>query len=146
MEVVPAQAEYLESLAALFDLYRVFYQQVSDLDGAKLFLAERLQACDSQIFVAIATDKPIGFTQLYPSFSSVSMQKIWILNDLYVIESYRGRGVAHALMKTAERYARDTGAVRVTLSTQLSNAKAQTLYEARGYVRDSEFSHYALEL
>jgi hypothetical protein len=84
-----ASAEHLDGLSSLFDHYRVFYGQTSDREGARTFLCDRLQHKDSVIFVAIAPDGYAGFTQLYPSFSSVSMGQVWILNDLYVSESYR---------------------------------------------------------
>nr|RNJ67205.1 MAG: GNAT family N-acetyltransferase [Leptolyngbya sp. IPPAS B-1204] len=88
----------------------------------------------------------VGFTQLYPSFSSVSMQQVWILNDLFVAENYRKQGVANLLMDAAEQYAQDTGAVCIVLATQITNTAAQTLYESRNYVRDEAFYHYMLRL
>ena len=63
----------------------------------------------------------VGFTQLYPSFSSVSMKKIWILNDLFVEETSRRKGSANLLMNTVENYARETGAVRMVLATAVRN-------------------------
>lgn len=84
MEVFLARTEHLEALSVLFDQYRVFYQQASDLDAARLFLKERLNGGDSIIFAASEHDQMAGFTQLYPSFSSVSLKRIWILNDLFV--------------------------------------------------------------
>jgi len=109
-------------------------------------LQARLEKSDSTILVAQAADELAGFTQLYPSFSSVSMKPIWILNDLFVAKAYRGRGIAKQLMAAAENFARETGAIRVGLSTQVANTSAQALYEVRGYVRDTEFYHYSLSL
>ena len=146
MEIVVANLAHLEGLAALFDGYRVFYQQPSDLVGARQFLQARLEKGDSTILVAQAADELAGFTQLYPSFSSVSMKPIWVLNDLFVAKAYRGRGIAKQLMAAAENFARETGAIRVGLSTQVTNTSAQALYEVRGYVRDTEFYHYSLSL
>jgi ribosomal protein S18 acetylase RimI-like enzyme len=146
MEVVLARLEDLEEIAQLFDQYRVFYKQSSDLEAARNFLQERFQKGDSTIFVAVDCDRRIGFTQLYPSFSSVSMKRIWILNDLFVMEQYRQQGVAKALMKAAADFARESGAVRVALSTQISNGAAQALYESLGYSKDEDFYHYALQL
>lgn len=146
MEVFLANIEYLESISVLFDRYRVFYNQVSDLEATKQFLKERFDNNDSIVFVANDNGKIVGFTQLYPSFSSVSMKRVWILNDLYVEESYRRKGVAKLLMSTVEKYAKESGAVRVILATQISNTNAQKLYEARGYIKDKEFYHYALRL
>lgn len=146
MEIVVANLAHLEELAALFDGYRVFYQQPSDLAGARQFLQARLEKGDAAILVAQTPDGLAGFTQLYPSFSSVSMKPIWILNDLFVAAAYRGQGIAKQLMTVAENFARETGAIRVGLSTQVANTSAQALYEGRGYVRDTEFYHYSLNL
>ncbi|MBD2307973.1 GNAT family N-acetyltransferase [Chroococcidiopsis sp. FACHB-1243] len=145
MEVFQAKIEYLEPLAILFDQYRVFYGQASDLATAKIFLQERLQKHDSVIFVA-SDGKIVGFTQLYPSFSSVSMQRIWILNDLFVVATHRRKGIAKLLLAGAKQYAQETGAIRMTLATQISNISAQALYESLGYTRDEEFYHYSLRV
>jgi hypothetical protein len=89
MKVIQAQIENLEEIATLFDLCRVFYQQSSDIEAARNFIQDRFQQCDSTILVAIDNGQAIGFTQLYPSYSSVSMKRIWILNDLFVREIER---------------------------------------------------------
>jgi GNAT superfamily N-acetyltransferase len=146
MEIILASLEHLDAVSNLFDLYRGFYKQSSDIEAARKFLQERLQKTDSTIFVASDNGQIVGFTQLYPSFSSVSMRRIWILNDLFVEESYRKRGVAKLLMSAAEEFARETGAIRIILSTQISNIAGQAIYESRGYSKDEEFYHYALRL
>ncbi len=144
MQVVLGAAEHLDGLSVLFDQYRVFYQQTSDLKSAKKFLDERLQNHDSVIFVANDQGDLVGFTQLYPSFSSVSMKRVWILNDLFVREEHRNKGVARLLMEAAENYAKQSRAVRIVLATHILNSAAQELYQSRGYLKDEEFYHYAL--
>ena len=144
MEVFQARPENLEEASKLFDQYRVFYKSPSDFEAARKFIEERCQKGDSTIFVASNDGRVVGFTQLYPSFSSVSMKRVWILNDLFVDESHRGDGVAKSLMSAAENFARETGAIRIILATQISNVAAQSLYELRGYSKDEEFYHYAL--
>ena len=136
----------LDEVAQLFDQYRVFYQAASDIKGAQDFLRARLQKEESVIFAAREGDRLVGFTQLYPSFSSVSMKPIWILNDLFIEASSRKQGIAKLLMATAEDFARDSGAVRLALSTQVENLIAQSLYESRGYIKDQDFYHYTLTL
>jgi GNAT superfamily N-acetyltransferase len=146
MEVILARAEHLAEVAVLFDQYRVFYNQAANLDEARHFIQERIQAKDSKIFIARKNGSGVGFTQLYPSFSSVSMKRVWILNDLFVQKSHRHQGVAKLLMATAEDYARETGAVRIILATQISNIAAQALYKSQRYRKDQDFHHYALQL
>lgn len=146
MNIELIRQEQLAELAVLFNQYRVFYRQISDLKAAKQFLEERFQRQDSVILVAKDDARLVGFTQLYPSFSSVSLKQIWILNDLFVTDLFRRRGVAQRLLSAAEKHARLTYAARIVLSTQVTNTIAQKLYESRGYVRDTEFYHYALHL
>ena len=146
MEVLLANINHLESVSVLFDRYRVFYNQPSNLEAAKEFLKEPFNNKESVVFAANDNGELVGFTQLYPSFSSVSMKRVWILNDLYVEESHRRRGIAKLLISVAEEYAKQSGAIRVILSTQISNITAQKLYEARDYLKNEEFYHYALRL
>ena len=145
--VRPAQPADIPALAALFDAYRRFYEQQSDLGGAEAFLRERMEAGDSVLLVACpAGSQPIGFTQLYPSFSSVSMRRIFILNDLFVAPEARRTGVARSLLEAARAHAASAGALRLSLATALDNRSAQRLYEAEGYVRDEVFLHYDLRV
>jgi GNAT superfamily N-acetyltransferase len=146
MEIFQARLEHLEAVSQLFDQYRVFYSSLSDLETARRFLQDRFHKGDSIIFVASNDGHIAGFTQLYPSFSSVSMRRVWILNDLFVEQACRKQGVAKLLLSTAEDFARQTGAIRISLATQTSNIVAQSLYESLGYCKDEEFHHYSLKL
>jgi ribosomal protein S18 acetylase RimI-like enzyme len=148
IEVRRATIADLDTVTLLFDAYRQFYQQPGDLSAACTFLRDRLTRGESVIFLATeqGSSAGLGFTQLYPSFSSVAMRSIWILNDLFVIPEARRRGVGRALMETARLHAVETGAKRLTLATAPTNRPAQILYESLGYRRDEHFSQYAREL
>lgn len=139
-----ARLEHIQVLTHLFDGYRQFYGQPSDLGLAERFLSERLEQGDSVIYIAFEDDRGLGFVQLYPSFSSVSAERLWILNDLYVSPPVRRQGVGEALMMRARDHAADTGAKGLVLSTQVRNKAAQSLYERLGYRRDTEFYQYFL--
>jgi putative acetyltransferase len=144
--LVQLTAEQVELVAPLFDAYRQFYGQPPDLDGARRFLTERLKRGDSVIIAEVENGRALGFTQLYPSFSSVSMKPILILNDLFVAEDARRRGVGARLLGAAQDHALRTGAARLVLSTAFTNTKAQALYEREGWLRDTVFIHYEYEL
>jgi ribosomal protein S18 acetylase RimI-like enzyme len=142
VRTVRAELDDLEALVPLFDGYRQFYRQPPDPIGARAFLAERIKRNESVIFLAVVDGAIVGFTQLYPSFSSVSMQRLWVLNDLFVASEGRRSGAGRALLDRAERWARETGAKGLTLSTEVTNKTAQRLYEAAGWTKDDEFVHY----
>jgi GNAT superfamily N-acetyltransferase len=137
----------LDTLVPLFDGYRQFYRQASDLPGARRFLAERFAHHESVVLLARdAQGTGLGFIQLYPLFSSVRMARIYVLNDLFVAADARRQGVAEALMTAAADHARALGAARLLLTTEWDNKPAQTLYESLGWQRDQEFCEYALAL
>jgi GNAT superfamily N-acetyltransferase len=135
--ILRAGLEHLDHLAPLFNAYREFYQQEPDLEGARQFLHDRLRQGESVIYLAMKengeAETGIGFTQLYPSFSSVTMRPIWVLNDLFVLPSFRRGGVARRLLEAARELAATTGAARLTLATARANASAKALYESTGY-------------
>ncbi|MDC8005004.1 GNAT family N-acetyltransferase [Aureisphaera galaxeae] len=142
MKIIKATSEHLDILTTLFDGYRVFYKQDSDLKAAKNFLRERFKKEDSIIFLALNEHgKGLGFTQLYPSFSSVSMQRVYILNDLYVDPTARGLGVGAAIMERAKQFTKEQGAKGLTLETATDNP-AQKLYERLGWEKDTDVFHY----
>jgi GNAT superfamily N-acetyltransferase len=141
-----ATIEDLNALVPLFDSYRVFYKKASDPEGARRFLHERFSHRESVIFLALVDGAAAGFTQLYPSFSSASMARIFVFNDLYVAPEARRNGAGQALLEAAAEYGRRTGAVRLALSTELTNRAAQALYEKNGWKRDEVFCGYQLEL
>jgi GNAT superfamily N-acetyltransferase len=132
----------LPRVADLFDAYRQFYGQPADPDGARQFLRERLQASDSVVLVAEREKRLVGFAQLYPAFSSASMKRLWILNDLFVIPAHRRAGIGRALLSSAEDLARATSAKGLVLATQKTNRPAKALYEARDWKPDDVFDHY----
>ena len=146
--VKQATIEDLEEVSKLFNEYRVFYNQESDLDGARNFLFERFEHRESIIFLALDTESnnAVGFTQLYPVFSSVSMKRSWILNDLYVYEAYRKLGAAKLLLEMVKTYAIQTKAKGIELSTAINNDIAQRLYEKNEYTKNMDFYNYYLDV
>lgn len=146
MEIYQANIHDLEGTAHLFNLYRMFYNQESDIEGALAYIKERIEDADSVIFIVKDNEKFLGFTQLYPTFSSISMKRAWILNDLYVDTEARKQGVGEMLLNKAKDFAIETGAKSLSLSTAPDNFSAQRLYEKNGYEKDTEFYHYELNL
>lgn len=146
IEIKSASLDDLEHLTTLFDGYRQFYRYASDISGARAFIHERLVKRDSTLFIAWHGEKAVGFTQLYPSFSSLWMTRLFVLSDLYVAETARKRGAGRLLLEAAARHGRAAGARYLTLETARTNLTAQSLYESCGWKRDQEFYVYELVL
>ncbi|MBL4964350.1 GNAT family N-acetyltransferase [Bacillus halotolerans] len=142
-QALPADAA---AIAPLFHQYREFYKQASDLEGAEAFLKARLENEESVIFIAEENGEFIGFTQLYPAFSSVAMKRIYILNDLFVASSVRKKGVGRRLLSAAKDYAAENGAKYLKLQTEHHNRTARSLYEQNGYEEETAFVHYSLNV
>jgi ribosomal protein S18 acetylase RimI-like enzyme len=132
----------LADLASLFNQYREFQGEKTDLAAAQQFLQARFDHGESVVFIAHIGDVVVGLAQLYPSYSSVSLKRVFILNDLYVHEAGRRQGVASKLLAAVETHAWSLGAVRVTLNVGRNNAAGQALYEAQGWSQDAQFLMY----
>ncbi|PTT02810.1 GNAT family N-acetyltransferase [Pseudomonas sp. HMWF006] len=142
-----ADATHLDAVAPLFDAYRGFYQQPANLAQSRAFIAERLANDESVIFFAEDdSGEALGFVQLYPTFSSIDAHRTWLLSDLFTTPAARGRGVGRLLMNSARDFALQTGAKGLVLETATDNLSAQSLYESLGYVRDTGYYTYLLDL
>ncbi|MGL6245720.1 GNAT family N-acetyltransferase [Pseudomonas sp.] len=148
MRIIQATLEHLDLLTPLFVKYREFYGSLAYPDSSRAFLEKRLRRKESVIYLALADsdDKLMGFCQLYPSFSSLSLKRVWILNDIYVAEDARRQLVADNLMRTAKKMAKETNAVRMRVSTSSDNEIAQKTYESIGFKEDTEFKNYVLPI
>lgn len=136
-----AKLKDLDALVPLFNGYRIFYKQDSDPVAAKRFLKQRLIQEDSVIYIAYNDDKAVGFTQLYPLFSSVSMKGMYVLNDLYVVENHRGQGVGEALINRAKRLCQSDNNKGLAIQTAPDNP-AQHLYERMGFIKDPDLQFF----
>lgn len=132
----------IEALAALFDAYRQFYGCASDTKAARAFLISRFEHGESVLFIAFNSNEPVGFTQLYPCFSSLSLNRTFLLNDLYVHQQSRKKGIGTRLIHAATEYAKTAGAISMALSTATTNMIAQSLYQSLGWHRDEQFLTY----
>lgn len=172
IKIRQANLNDISEVSRLFNEYRIFYGQHSDLEAATFFIKERMSKQESMIFIAECNqgkeegsavdsdidadvaihdkhnegskmpDTAMGLIQIYPSYSSVSMGPIWILNDLFVDSKYRQQGIARKLMQAVMKEARKHQIVRIVLSTAISNQQAQALYESEGYTQDQSFMYY----
>ncbi len=141
MEIVRAEIQNIPDLIPLFDGYRIFYRQQSDYVSAKQFLTERITKNESIIFMLYENENAIGFTQLFPLFSSVSMQPMYLLNDLYIEKNYRGQGYGKLLIDEAKKLCRSKNFKGLALQTEQDNP-AQRLYEREGFIKDPDLHYF----
>ena len=146
VQTLQATLEHLDDIVPLFDAYRVFYEQASDLDAARAYLQARLERDECTIFLAYDDARAVGFTLLYTTFTSVILKPLVILNDLYVIPEVRGSQIGERLIERGAAHARLVGAAFLRLRTANDNLSGQKLYERAGFVRDEVFLTYTLKL
>jgi len=149
IEIKHATLDNIDELALLFDQYRVFYKQTSDLALAKSFLTERIFNNESVIYIAFVAGKAIAFTQLYPKYSSARAIKNWILNDLFVENQFRNSGIATKLIQHVLLFTKNDNSAFVQLETSVDNLNAQKLYDKMGFeiqTLDTEFLLYRKSL
>lgn len=142
-----ASKKNLQSLLPLFQAYRTFYKcpSVSNED-IKTYLTQRLTNNETVIFIAFCEDEPVGFTLLYPSFTTLGLGKKWILYDLFVSQDIRQKGIGRALLDKAVCFARHDGAKQICLETARDNTRAKKLYENYGFIQDTYFEAYSFAL
>lgn len=132
----------LEAVAGLFNQYRMWYGKDSDVAGARNFLEARMKNDESVIFITTEQEQAVAFTQLYPLFSSTRMKRLWLLNDLFVNDAFRSRGLSKALLERVKTFCHETGACGFTLETAKTNEIGNALYPAAGMKLNTEFNFY----
>ncbi len=143
MNIVRATIKDLNTVAPLFDSYRVFYKKDSDLGGAMTFLSDRLRNNESVIYLAQDEEgNGLGFIQLYPLFSSTRMSRLWLLNDLFVAPDARRQGIAKLLLERAKEHCRATDARGFFLETGVDNKEGNALYPAAGMTLNDDHNFY----
>lgn len=144
MKIYKVTQQTIGEVVPLFNAYREFYGQSSDLQQAEQFIQERVMGAESIIFLAYLEEEPVGFAQLFPVFSSVAMKRAFLLNDLFVAKQARKQGVAQALMEQCFIYCQQEDARYMMLETARDNVQAQKLYEKMGMTIDETVYYYSI--
>lgn len=137
-----ATLDHLNEFAQLFDEYRVFYRQETALDRAKTFIKDRLINQETITFLANVDGVYVGFVQLYPLYHYKTLQRQWLLSDLYVNPDYRGRGLSIQLIDRCKAYCEESDACGLLLETEKTNAVGNQLYPKCGFEVDHEHNYY----
>lgn len=143
MKIIQIQQPEVGKVVPLFDAYRQFYEQPSNIGMARRYLSERIEGKDCVLFAAQSDgDECFGFTLLYPTFCSVAAQKAWILYDLFVDPSQRRKGIAQKLLAAAQQFGANSGAAWLRLETAKTNVAGNRLYEKMGWQQETAFHTY----
>ncbi len=149
MEVIRATLSELSLLLPLFDRYRQFYEQPSELTVCEEYLRARIGREEAVIFIVVEMQQEelvaLGFSMMYISFSTIGMKKFWSLHDLYVEEEYRKQGIAKMLINKCKEQAAEDNPIGVVIESRISNQSAQHLFDSVGFVREGEHYFYFLE-
>ena len=134
----------IDKLSVLFEKYRSFYKMDYDIDASIAFLTERITKQETEIFIfEDSNNKLLGFVQLYPIFSSTRLKRLWLLNDLFVVEESRGKGISKALIENAKELAIVTKSAGLILETAKTNVIGNQLYPRTGCIKDEEHNFYS---
>ncbi|MEZ8283443.1 GNAT family N-acetyltransferase [Vibrio splendidus] len=145
MEFHKAKLEDIEQLSRLFHSYRqlsVSLDNSFSLSDSTKWIEDRLSEDNAVFLIAESEQEILGFVTLYQGFSSISLSKYWILNDLFVSKDARGLGLGRSLMEQAEMYASATKSKGIELETSKDNLLAQSLYKDLGYIENERYKSY----
>jgi len=142
IEIKEASIDQLKDLVSVFEAYRVWYRKEANSPQATKFLGDRIKNKESVIYLAMENDQVLGFTQLYPLFSSTRMKRLWLLNDLFVYPEHRGKGISKKLINAAKDLCRNTEGCAVMLETEMNNVIGNKLYPATGFEMNTDHNFY----
>ncbi|SHN93545.1 hypothetical protein BHECKSOX_431 [Bathymodiolus heckerae thiotrophic gill symbiont] len=135
-----AEKTDLLQIVEIFEHYRNFYKCERNNELAVEFISKRIEFEDSFILIAVDESKPlltiVGFTQMYPLYSSTEMKKLWLLNDLFVLKDYRKKGIAKKLIENNKQVAQTSGARGLFLETESTNEVAKNIYSNEGFIKN----------
>jgi GNAT superfamily N-acetyltransferase len=111
-------------------------------DGREFWRAVRSELADGRILLgAYVEGKLVGSVQLAPVAKPNGRHRAEV-QKLIVLQAFRGRGIAKALMAGIERKAAELGRWLLVLDT-VPHQPAEKLYERLGYVRAGVVPDYA---
>jgi GNAT superfamily N-acetyltransferase len=142
---VPARAwkagpDEADTVARLLVAFRDHLDLTWPSDNAFLAGVERLlEDRDTEFILAAADDDspPSGVAQLRYRMGIWRAGRDCLVEDVFVDESARGRGVARALLDHATERALERGCRRMELDVNEANAPALALYESFGFTAGS---------
>jgi GNAT superfamily N-acetyltransferase len=137
--IEPVTQRQFEALLPMIAAYQGFYE-VDDIDEGRnrAFFRRFLAPGDDGLLLgAWDGEELVGYACLYWHFTSLVPAETVLMNDLYVTEQARGRGVGRALIEASAAVARERGAHHLEWATAPDNHTAQRLYDSTGAERST---------
>nr|WP_263323282.1 GNAT family N-acetyltransferase [Neobacillus sp. Marseille-Q6967] len=140
-----ATIQDLGRIIPIFDSYREYFGQPKNPEAVERFLFQKFERLESIIYIAEQDSEVIGIAQLYPVFSSLTLERVWLLNDFFISEQYRNRAVGTMLFNKVKEFSSLTKAKGIELTVEHVNQKAWQFWERQGFKLDEEFRSYFLK-
>jgi ribosomal protein S18 acetylase RimI-like enzyme len=104
-------------------------------DSVKSKLCDELAARPSiAVRLAFLDDRPAGLCIANEGFSTFACKPLLNIHDIVTAPTFRGRGVARALIGAMREVARTRGCCKLTLEVLENNTVARGLYASCGFV------------
>jgi GNAT superfamily N-acetyltransferase len=139
LEVRPIAKSEFEAVLPMIADYQRFYG-VAEIDEGRnrAFFARFLDPSEDGVLIgAWRGGRLLGYACLYWHFSSLAATETVLMNDLYVDEPARRKGVGRALIEAGAEITRERGANCLEWSTAPDNHAAQRLYDSTGAERST---------
>jgi GNAT superfamily N-acetyltransferase len=143
LRIEPVSEAQLEQLLPLIAAYQCFYEveEIDDERNRAFFARFIAPSNDGMLLGAWLGDQIRGYACLYWHFTSLVPAETVLMNDLFVIETARGKGVGRALVQASADVARDRNAHHLEWATAPDNKTAQRLYDTTGAERSTSIEY-----
>ena len=146
VEVRPIGVQDMDEVLPLIAGYQTFYGAKPDEPRNRRFFSRFLDPSDEGLLLGAWVDGVlVGFATLYWFFSSTKATETVLMNDLFVQEGIRGKGIGRALIQRALDETRRRGAAHLEWFTAPDNATAQRLYDSVPGAGRSTWYAYEIE-
>lgn len=147
MSEVTVTAMTREDISEVLGLIREFaaYENLleyCEVDEERLDVALFSVGATAEALVARDGERMIGYAFFYQSFSSFRGQRGFYLEDIYVNEDYRGRGVGEMILRRLAQLAELRGFERIDFLVLDWNTPAIGFYKKLGAVQDDSERHF----
>lgn len=127
----------LEALTELMYAYIVGFYKKPKPETANIhrLISNLLQEQGGIQFVTEKEGELVGFATLYFAWSTMKASPITIMNDLFLLEPFRGTAVEEDLFRQCQSYSKENGYAYMSWITAPDNHRAQQFFYKMGGAR-----------